>query len=165
MLNNNNTQIMEDPYYWRNKVLSWKAFNESKNLNSKNSSNFKWTEANNKEKPQDKNENQSALNKLWYREGMQIDLDSKTAMAESLKNIMSHIKDIIAQAKKSGNYDILKDITDDKAKLIDDQEEIRIKALAVSAIAEADGHAPDAKKILDQAGSEQLKKLKITTRL
>jgi len=30
----------------------------------------------------------------------------------------------------------------------------------VSAIAEADGHAPDAKKILDQIGSEQYKKFR-----
>ncbi len=73
---------------------------------------------------------------------------------------MDQIKNMVAEAKESGNYDMLKGITDNPAGLVDESEELKLKALAVSAIAEADGHAPEAKKILDQVGSDKRKKLK-----
>ena len=144
----NDTQTKEDPYYWRNKIISWRAFNELDNRDSTNPSDIIWTEVVGKEKLQNQSQNQSSLNKLWYKEGMQIDLSSNTAMAESLKTIINHIKDIADEAKKSGNYDILQGITDEPAEFLDNSKEL--KALAVSALAEADGNAPEAKKILDQ---------------
>jgi hypothetical protein len=157
----NNMQEMKDPYYWRNKVMSWKSLKEAEGQDSRKT----WVEEIVKERPQDQTQNQSALSKLWYKEGMQIDLNSNTPMSESLKAIMSHIRDIISKEKENGTNDILKDISDDSAKLIDDSEELKLKALAISAIAEADGHAPEAKKILDQAGSEKRKKLKTDPKL
>jgi hypothetical protein len=154
-----NTQIMEDPYYWRNKVMSWRAQNEVDNSDSKNSSNLTWKEVVAKESFKDDSQNQSALNKLWYKEGMQIDPNSKTVMADSLQEVMRHLKNIVDQAKKSG-HDILQGIIDDPTLVMEDPEQLKLRALAVSALAEADGHAPDAKKILDQAGSEKSRKLK-----
>lgn len=151
-------QMMEDPYYWRNKVLSWRAASEINNRDSKDSSKFMWVEEVSREKHQD--QHQSALNKLWYKDGMQVDLNSRTDMAESLKATMKHIKDMMDQAKKSGNFDMLRDMADDPSVIRQNQEEIKIKSLAVAALAEADGHAPDAKKILDEVGSERRKKLK-----
>ena len=91
---------------------------------------------------------------------MQLDLNSNTDMADSLKAVMKHIKDIAAQVKKDGTNDIWQGTVDDLAELRDDPEGLKLKALVVSALAEADGHAPEAKKILDQVGSEKRKKLK-----
>ena len=49
---------------------------------------------------------------------------------------------------------------DDLVELRNDPEGLKLKALAIAALAEADGHALEAKKILDQVGSEKRKKLK-----
>jgi|LauGreSBDMM110SN_4_FD.fasta_scaffold66334_1 hypothetical protein len=155
-----NSQKMEDPYYWRNKVMFWRAVNEAYSRDSENSSDLTWAKVVGKEKIQDQGQNQSALSKLWYKEGMQLDLNSNTDMADSLKAVMKHIKDIAAQVKKDGTNDIWQGTADDLAELRDDPEGLKLKALAVSALAEADGHAPEAKKILDQVGSEKRKKLK-----
>jgi len=114
MLDIHNTQMREDPYYWRNKVLFWRSLNEVDN------SQATWVEEVSKEKLKDHNQKQSALTKLWYNEGMQIDIDSKTAMADSLKFVISHIKDILAQAKENGDHDILGEIIEDTtAELLD----------------------------------------------
>ncbi len=155
-----NSQKMEDPYYWRNKVMFWRAVSEAYSRDSENSADLTWAEAVGKEKLQDQAQNQSVLSKLWYKEGMQIDLNSNADMADSLKAVMNHIKDMVAQVKKDGANDMWKEAADDLAELINDPEGLKLKALAVAALAEADGHAPEAKKILDQVGSEKRKKLK-----
>ncbi len=150
---------MEDPYYWRNKVMFWRAVSEAYSRDSENSSDLTWAEVVGKEKLQDQGQNQSAISKLWYKEGMQIDLNSNTDMADSLKDIMKHIKDMAIQVKKDGTSDIWQGTADDLVELRNDPEGLKLKALAVAALAEADGHAPEAKKILDQVGSEKRKKL------
>ena len=155
-----NSQKMEGPYYWRNKVMFWRAVNEAYSRDSENSSDLTWAEVVGKEKLQDQGQNQSALSKLWYKEGMQIDLNSNSDMADSLKDIMKHIKDMATQVKKDGTSDIWQGTADDLVELRNDPEGLKLKALAVAALAEADGHAPEAKKILDQVGSEKSKKLK-----
>ncbi len=154
------SQKMKDPYYWRNKVMFWRSLNEAYSRDSENSSDLTWAEVVGKEKLQDQDQNQSAISKLWYKEGMQIDLNSNTAMADSLKIIMNHIKDVAAQAKENGKGDARQGAADDLVELRNDPEGLKLKALAVSALAEANGHAPEAKKILDQVGSEKRKKLK-----
>jgi hypothetical protein len=37
-----NSQKMEDPYYWRNKVMFWRAVNEAYSRDSENSSDLTW---------------------------------------------------------------------------------------------------------------------------
>jgi len=156
----NYSKEMEDPYYWRNKVLSWRADKEVNNRDANNPSGVKWTDEISKEKLQEKWKTQSDINKLWYRQGMQLDLNSTEPTAALLISIMNHVKDIEGQEKEDGK-DLFPRVTDEKTEVRDDMQERRIKALAVSALAEADGHAPEAKKILDQIANEKHKKTHI----
>lgn len=160
-----NMKEIQKLFYWRDQVRSWKAANEVDKLNPDNSSTFSptfpptfsWANEVRKENAQGQVQNQSILHNLWYKNGMRTNLESDTEMANTLKDMMNYIKETENPRKKN--------IENDSVVLMDDTEEFNLKALAVCALAEADGHAPKAREILEQGSSEKRKKLKTESKI